>query len=138
MFQLHFLIQLYMLLHVWLLPKIGFLIITSRKSHLFTGLQSLTSLWQNSLRPALGLNLDSLTPFWGFRDLGAQFTEKGNHRECRFQRRSGAQGPAVVEPRSPSRGNIVSSTLQGRILLNATKNFGPRPAGLQTLWSSVY
>ena len=35
----------------------------------------------------------------------------------------GAQGPAVVEPRSPSRGNIVFSTLQGRILLNATKIF---------------
>ena len=52
---------------VWLLRKIGFLIITSRKSHLFTGVQSLKSLWQNSLRAALGLDLDSLTPILGLK-----------------------------------------------------------------------
>ena len=50
----------------------------------------------------------------------------------------GAQCRAVVESRPPTRGNIVFSTFQGRILLNATKIFGPRPAGLQTLWSSAY
>jgi len=29
----------------------------------------------NSLRAALGLDLDSLTPFWGLRDLRAQDTQ---------------------------------------------------------------
>jgi len=56
-----------------LLCKVGLLIITSRKSHLFIGVRSLKILWQNLLRTALGIDLEPLTPFRGLRDLRAQY-----------------------------------------------------------------
>jgi hypothetical protein len=60
-----------------LLRKIGLLIITSRKSHLFTGVQSLKTLWQNPLRAALDLDLEPLTPILGFKG------PEGSANRCR-------------------------------------------------------